>query len=162
LEGFLFTCGPDHLGHRHPIAGRSDGAAYPLHGSASGHPAKVLWTRFEAGNAECRADIDLTTAEGLPQRIERLWRIDGATGEVELQDRVVNTSDRTVPTFLMYHINTGGKWLDEGTRLEGDMIEGGSLPWLFGEGDGGIFWSPTPAGADGFAEVRLGPIAAIN
>lgn len=113
LEGFLFTCGPDHIRHRQPIPGRDDGKVYPLHGSASGHAAKVLWTKFENGNAECRADIDITTVEGLPQRIERLWRIDGATGEVRLEDRVVNTSDRTVPTFLMYHMNTGGKWLDE-------------------------------------------------
>lgn len=162
LEGFLFTCGPDHLGHRLPIPGRSDGSVYPLHGSASGHAAKVLWTKFEDGNAECRADIDLITVEGLPQRIERLWRIDGKTGEVELHDTVVNTSDQTVPTFLMYHINTGGKWLDEGTRIEGAMVDGGSLPWLFGEGDGGIFSVPASAEIDGFAEVRMGPIAAVN
>jgi len=128
LEGFLFTCGPDHIRHRQPIPGRDDGKVYPLHGSASGHTAKVLWTKFENGNAECRADIDITTVEGLPQRIERLWRIDGATGEVRLEDRVVNMSDRTVPTFLMYHMNTGGKWLDEGTRLEGQMLENGVSP----------------------------------
>ncbi|EJT05094.1 DUF4432 family protein [Rhizobium sp. CCGE 510] len=162
LEGFLFTCGPDHIRHRQPIAGRSDGKVYPLHGSVSGHAAKVLWTKYENGNAECRADIDITTVEGLPQRIERLWRIDGATGEVQLEDRVVNTSDRTVPTFLMYHMNTGGKWLDESTRLEGRMLENGGLPWTFGEAAGGIFCVPAPATEEGFAEIRLGPIAAVG
>ena len=162
LEGFLFTCGPDHIRHRQPIAGRADGKVYPLHGSASGHAANVLWTMFEDGNAECRADIDITTVEGLPQRIERLWRIDGATGEVRLDDRVVNTSDRTVPTFLMYHMNTGGKWLDEGTRIEGRMLENGGFPWTFGEEPGGIFCVPAPATEQGFAEVRLGPIVAIG
>ncbi|MDR6670506.1 DUF4432 family protein [Rhizobium sp. 1399] len=161
LEGFLFTCGPDHIRHRQPIPG-TDGKIYPLHGSASGHPAKVLWTKFDIGNAECRADIDITTVEGLPQRIERLWRIDGATGEVSLEDRVVNTSDETVPTFLMYHMNTGGKWLDGGTRLEGKMLDGGGFPWTFGEEPGGIFCVEAPATEDGFAEVRLGPIAAVG
>ncbi|MBB3914180.1 aldose 1-epimerase family protein [Rhizobium fabae] len=162
LEGFLFTCGPDHIRHRQPIPGRSDGKVYPLHGSASGHAAKVLWTKFENGNAECRADIDIVTVEGLSQRIERLWRIEGATGEVRLEDRVVNTSDRTVPTFLMYHMNTGGKWLDEGTRLEGRMLANGGFPWTFGEEPGGIFCLPAQATEEGFAEVRLGPIAAIG
>ncbi|PDT10606.1 DUF4432 family protein [Rhizobium sp. M1] len=162
LEGFLFTCGPDHIRHRQPIAGRADGKVYPLHGSASGHAAKVLWTKYENGHAECRADIDIVTVEGLPQRIERLWRIDGATGEVRLEDRVINTSDRTVPTFLMYHINTGGKWLDAGTRLEGRMLENGGFPWAFGEEPGGIFCVPAPATEAGLAEVRLGPIAAIG
>ena len=161
LEGFLFTCGPDHIRHRQPVPG-TDGKIYPLHGSASGHAAKVLWTRFENGNAECRADIDIITVEGLPQRIERLWRIDGETGEVSLEDRVVNTSDQKVPTFLMYHMNIGGKWLDAGTRLEGRMLEGGGFPWTFGEEPGGIFCLPAPATEEGFAEVRLGPIAAIG
>jgi hypothetical protein len=162
LEGFLFTCGPDHIRHRQPIPGRADGAIYPLHGSVSGHSANVLWTKLEEGNAECRADIDLITVEGLPQRIERLWRIDGATGEVSLQDRVINTSDQTVPTFLMYHMNVGGKWLDEGTRLEGQMLEGGGFPWTFGEGLGGLFCVEAPATENGFAEVRFGPMKAVG
>jgi hypothetical protein len=162
VEGFLFTCGPDHIRHREPIPGRTDGKVYPLHGSASGHAAKVLWTRFENGNAECRADIDLTTVEGLSARIERHWRIDGATGEVHLEDKVVNTSTETVPTFLMYHMNIGGKWFDAGTRLEGRMLEGEGFPWNFGEEPGGIFCVEGPATQGGFAEVRLGPIAAIG
>ncbi len=162
VEGFLFTCGPDHIRHREPIPGRTDGKVYPLHGSASGHAAKVLWTKFENGNAECRADIDITTVEGRPARIERHWFIDGATGEVHLRDRVINTSTETVPTFLMYHMNVGGKWFDAGTRLEGEMLESGGFPWNFGEDPGGIFCVEAPATVDGFAEVRLGPIAAIK
>jgi hypothetical protein len=162
VQGFLFTCGPDHIRHREPIPGRSDGKIYPLHGSGPGHEAKVLWTKFENGNAECRADIDLTTVEGLPARFERHWFIDGLTGEVHLKDKVINTSDQAVPTFLMYHMNVGGKWFDAGTRLEGGMLEGGGFPWKFGDEPGGIFCVAAPAAEDGFAEIRLGPIAAIG
>ncbi|NLS04655.1 DUF4432 family protein [Rhizobium sp. P32RR-XVIII] len=162
LEGFLFTCGPDHIRHREPIPGRTDGKIYPLHGSASGHPAKVLWTKFENGHAECRADIDIVTVEGLTQRIERLWRIDGTTGEVSLDDKIVNTSGQTVPTLLMYHMNTGGKWFDPGTRLEGKMLDGGGFPWTFGEELGGIFCVEAVASEGGLAEVRLGPMAAVG
>jgi hypothetical protein len=162
VEGFLFTCGPDHIRHREPIPGRVDGKVYPLHGSASSNPAKVLSTIFENGDAECIAEIDIVTVEGLPARIERRWRIDGATGEVHLEDRVVNTSAQAVPTFLMYHMNIGGKWFDAGTRLEGKMLEGGGFPWTFGPELGGIFCVEAPGTENGFAEVRLGPIAAIG
>ncbi|MDP9809660.1 hypothetical protein J2W42_002512 [Rhizobium tibeticum] len=162
VQGFLFTCGPDHIRHREPIPGRADGKVYPLHGSAPGHAAKILWAKFENGNAECRADIDVVTVEGLPARIERHWLIDGGTGEVSLKDKIVNTSDEIVPAFLMYHMNIGGKWFDAGTRLEGKMLDGGGFPWHFGEEPGGIFCVEAPATEGGFAEVRLGPIAAIG
>jgi hypothetical protein len=160
LEGFLFTCGPDHIRHREPIPGKK--AVYPLHGSFSSHPAEILWTRFEDGSAECRADVSLVTVDGQPAKLERHWRIDGATGEVRLEDRVVNTSDAPMPVFQMYHMNIGGKWLDGGVRLAGHMLENGGFPWTFGEEHGGIFCLPAPATRDGWAEIRLGPIAAIG
>lgn len=162
VEGFLFTCGPDHIRHREPMSGAFAGRDYPLHGSFSASPADVLWTRFENGNAECRADIAVTTADGRSALLERLWQIDGATGEVILRDRVVNTSDTPLPVFLMYHMNIGGKWFDDAVRLSGAMLEGGGFPWAFGEEQGGIFCVPAPASKDGFAEVSLGPIAAIG
>jgi hypothetical protein len=162
LEGFLFTCGPDHIRHRQPIPGRTDGAVYPLHGSFSSHPAKVLFTSFESGNAECRADVEVNTVDGQTARLERHWRIDGATGEVRLDDRVVNTSDKPMPAFLMYHMNIGGKWFDDGVRLTGRMLENGGFPWTFGEELGGIFCVPAPATDGEWAEVALGPIAAVG
>jgi len=162
VEGFLFTCGPDHIRHREPMEAAFAGQNYPLHGSFSATPARVLWTRAERGNAECRADVDVVTAEGRTARLERLWRIDGATGEVSVEDRVVNTSSEPMPVFLMYHMNIGGKWFDDAVRLTGRMLEGGGFPWTFGEEHGGIFCVPAPATDDGWAEVSLGPIAAIG
>ena len=60
----------------------------------------------------------------------------------------------------MYHMNLGATHFDDGVRLEGAMLDGGGFPWAFGEGDGGVFC--VPAGKGGWAEVRLGPIAAIG
>ncbi|MDL2408376.1 DUF4432 family protein [Rhizobium calliandrae] len=162
LEGFLFTCGPDHIRHPQPMSGAFEGKRYPLHGSFSSHPAKILWTRFEDGNAECRADIDVVTAERLTARLERHWRIDGATGEVSLNDRIVNTSVEAMPVFLMYHMNVGAKWFDDGVRLSGQMLENGGFAWTFGEGSGGLFCVPATAKGEDWSEVRLGPIAAIG
>ena len=162
LEGFLFTCGPDHIRHPQPMPAGFGDRRYPLHGSFSANPAKVLWTRFEDGNAECRADIDILTAEGRSARLERHWRIDGATGEVSLADHIVNTSDEAMPVFLMYHMNVGGKWFDDGVRLSGRMLENGGFPWTFGEELGGLFCVPATEEGESKAEVRLGPIAAIG
>lgn len=162
LEGFLFTCGPDHIRHPQPMPPGFGDRRYPLHGSFSANPAKVLWTRFEDGNAECRADIDILTAEGRSARLERHWRIDGATGEVLLADRIVNTSDEAMPVFLMYHMNVGGKWFDDGVRFSGRMLENGGFPWTFGEELGGLFCVPATEEGESSAEVRLGPIAAIG
>jgi hypothetical protein len=162
VEGFLFTCGPDHIRHREPMGAAFSGQSYPLHGSFSATPAKVQWLRFDGGNAECRADVDVVTAEGRTARLERLWRIDGATGEVILQDRVVNTGEEAMPVFLMYHMNIGGKWFDDAVRLTGGMLAGGGFPWTFGEAQGGIFCVSAPATDEGWSEVMLGPIAAIG
>ncbi|MBB6484920.1 DUF4432 family protein [Rhizobium lusitanum] len=162
LEGFLFTCGPDHIRHPQPMTGAFEGKRYPLHGSFSSNPAKVLWTKFENGNAECRADINVVTAEGRAARLERHWRIDGSTGEVSLVDRVINTSGEAMPVFLMYHMNIGGKWFDDGTRLTGQMLEDGSLPWAFGKEGGDIFCVPAREKEQDWAQVSLGPVAAIG
>lgn len=162
VQGFLFTCGPDHIRHPSPMGEAFSGRRYPLHGSFSSHAARVLWTRFEQGNAECRVEVDVVTAEGRRALLERHWAIDGATGEVRLRDRLINSSDEAVPVFLMYHMNIGGKWFDDATRLGGRMLDQGGFPWRFGDEPGGIFCVPSPATEGPWAELSLGPIAAIG
>ncbi|PJI42986.1 MAG: DUF4432 domain-containing protein [Rhizobium sp.] len=159
LEGFLFTCGPDHIRHPESIAGRS-GPRYPLHGSFSSHPARDVALSVEDGDTTCRASVDVTLADGGRARLDRCWRLNGETGEVILTDTVTNTGTTAFPAFLMYHMNLGAKHFDDGVRLEGAMLDGGGFPWAFGEGDGGVFC--VPAGQGGWAQVRLGPIAAIG
>ena len=132
LEGFLFTCGPDHIRHPELMPDSFEGRRYPLHGSLSSHPARILSTKFENGNAECRADIDVVTAEGRTARLERHWRIYGATGEGSLADRLVYTSTGAVPVFLLYHMNSGGQGFGACTRLSGQIRENGGFPWTFG------------------------------
>lgn len=158
LEGFLFTCGPDHIRHPEPLGGGREGR-YPLHGSFSGHPAEVL-SLATGEEADCRARVPVSLADGGEAVLDRHWHIDGETGLVELRDRVTNTGARAFPAMLMYHMNLGTRHLDEDTRLSGAMIEGASLPWRFGKAEGDIFC--VPAGVGGMAEVRLGPIAAIG
>lgn len=162
LEGFLFTCGPDHIRHPEPIPGRKDGKKYPLHGSFSAHPAELVFWDAQEGEAECRAKVPVKLADGGQALLERHWRIDGETGEVSLSDRVTNTGTKPFPPVHMYHMNIGAWLFDSEVKLNGAMLENGSLPWNFGEDPGGVFCVPAAEDGTAWAEVSLGPIAAIG
>ncbi|MCO6178783.1 aldose 1-epimerase family protein [Ciceribacter sp. RN22] len=160
LEGFLFTCGPDHIRHPEPV-GEGRGT-YPLHGSFSSHPTEILSFETVEGNAEARAVVSVRLADGGSARLERFWRIDGKTGEVHLSDRVTNTGAAPFPAMLMYHMNIGARHFDDGVRLSGAMLDGGGFPWAFGADPGGVFCVPAVKEGEPWAEVRLGPIQAIG
>jgi hypothetical protein len=162
LEGFLFTCGPDHIRHPEPIV---DGAGrYPLHGSFSSHPAKIL----HASDTDCRAEIAVVHADGGQSLLTRHWRIDAVSGAVFLTDQITNTGTAAFPVMLMYHMNIAAELFDDAVRLEGAMLEHGGFGWRFGEEPGGVFCLPAMSSQDAtslhgeWAEIRLGPIAAIG
>lgn len=160
LEGFLFTCGPDHIRHPEPVEGAGEGVRYPLHGSFSASPAENVLLECCGDEAVCRGEVPVRLACGGHARLFRRWRIDGRTGEVLLEDRLVNDGETPFPPMLMYHMNLAARLFDPATRLSGAMLEGGSLAWAFGEPAGGVFC--VPASADEVAEVRLGPVAALS
>ncbi|PRX10328.1 UNVERIFIED_ORG: uncharacterized protein DUF4432 [Martelella mediterranea] len=161
LEGFLFTCGPDHIRHPEPVEG-DENRFFPLHGSVSGNAAAVKSLEISALGAECVCHIPVRTANGGDMLIERVWTLDGATGVLELADTVVNTSDTPLPVMMMYHINFGAMHLDDGVRLTSESLPEKSLPWRFGEGDHGLFCVPAVADDDGWSKTRFGPIAALG
>ncbi|MBB4105097.1 DUF4432 family protein [Allorhizobium borbori] len=160
LEGFLFTCGPDHIRHPEPVEGAGEGVRYPLHGSFSASPAENVVMHRVGDDALCCGEVPVRLANGGHARLYRRWRIDGVTGAVSLEDRLVNDGDRPFAPMLMYHMNLAARLFDPGTRLSGAMLEGGALPWAFGEGDGGVFC--VAAGNAGEAKVRLGPVASLS
>lgn len=161
LEGFLFTCGPDHIRHPQPIVGDATGRKYPLHGSFSSHPAEITHWSLVDGNAEAAARVPVVLADGGSALLERMWRIDGASGEVSLEDRVTNTSDHPRPTFLMYHMNVAAKLFDDPVQLQSTSFENGGFGWRFGEEPGSVFCVPAQA-EKGWASLTLGPIASIG
>jgi hypothetical protein len=162
LEGFLFTCGPDHIRHPDAIEGDTGKAKYPLHGSFSSHRAEIVFWDVQGDDAECRARVPISTADGGHALLERHWRIDGTTGEVFLQDRVTNTGDRRMARVHMYHMNIGAWLFDEGVKLTGHMLESGGSPWNFGPDPGSVFCVPSGREGEAWSEVSLGPIAALG
>lgn len=162
LEGFLFTCGPDHIRHPQPITGDRLGRTYPLHGSFSSHPAEILFWDVQGEDAECRARVALKTAEGGEALLERHWRISGETGEVTLSDRLTNVGKVAFAKVHMYHMNIGAWLFDPHVHLTGQMLEGGGFPWNFGEDPGGVFCVPAKVDGEDWAEVSLGPLASLG
>lgn len=162
LEGFLFTCGPDHIRHPEAIEGKASDRKYPLHGSYSSHPARITFWDMKGEDAECRAEVAVTTADSGKALLERHWRIDSQTGEVCLHDRVTNTGDKPMARVHMYHMNIGAWLFDDAVHLSGEMIEGGEVPWSFGPDPGSVFCVPAQREGEEWAEVSLGPIAALG
>ncbi len=158
LEGFMFTCGPDHIRHPEPVEGGAEGQKYPLHGSFSACPAEVTEFRNGRLSSTARATVMVRLADGGLARLERRWHIDGVTGAVSLNDRITNAGSKPFAPMLMYHMNIGAKNFDEKTQLSGDMVGKVPVSWQFGEGDNYVFCVPA-GGAEGHATVRLGPIA---
>lgn len=162
LEGFLFTCGPDHIRHPDGIEGDAAGRKYPLHGSFSSHPAEITFWEMQGEDAECHAQVRVVTADGGTALLERHWRIDSGTGEVCLQDRVTNTGATPMARMHMYHMNIGAWLFDGAVHLSGAMLEGGQMAWNFGSEPGSVVCMPAAVDGESWAEVALGPIAAIG
>jgi hypothetical protein len=102
-------------------------------------------------------------AQGGEAEILRTWRMDGATGEVMLVDRLTNIGPQAFPPMLMYHMNIGAHLFDDETLLGGNMFGDGEIAWTFGEGDGHVFCVPAEPETGGeFARVVLGPIAPLG
>ncbi len=170
VAGFLFTCGPDHIRHPEPIEDMP-GKRYPLHGSMAGTRPEII---SESRTDECHeltASIKVAMAQGGEADVLRTWRFDVLTGEVGLEDRLVNIGSTPFAPMLMYDMNIGAHLFGDVTILAGPSFAGSSfaglssagdeIGWRFGEGDGHVFCVPAVAEA-GRASVRLGPILAIG
>ncbi len=163
LQGFFFTCGPDHIRHPEPIEDNAEGRMFPLHGSLCATP--VGQTRMsEVGEAPgCSAETEVLLANGGAALVSRHWSINGETSEVVLADRVTNIGKQPFAPMLMYHMNIGGWLMGEQTRISGAMLPEGARPWRFGEGESAHFCLPAAASAEGgWASVTLGPFEALS
>lgn len=162
LQGFFFTCGPDHVRHPEPVEGGSDGQRFPLHGSLCGTP--VGQTRMSQPDEPpgCCAQIEVSLANGGTASVSRRWAVDTETAEVTLRDRVTNIGERPFAPMLMYHMNIGGWLAGAQTQIHGTMFADEKRHWRFGEGERGLFCIPaTPGAEDGWARVVLGPFEAL-
>lgn len=160
LQGFLFTCGPEHIRHPEPIDGSTEDAHYPLHGSLAGTPVKH--THMSADATLCIATVEVNLADGGHALLERRWHVDVDRHEVMLEDRLTNTGARAFPPMMMYHLNIAGRLVSEDTRIISPSLAEGERGWRFGEGESAHFCIPAKVGVDGWSEVALSPLAGIG
>jgi len=117
--GMLVTCGLDNVG--------SERDGYPLHGTYTGTAASdVSYTR------ELDGDNIVVTVRGLIANIDLFGRrltverrIVARTGtpRLEVIDHIRNEGHVPAPVALLYHVNFGAPFLDEGTRVEVEAAE---------------------------------------
>lgn len=162
LQGFFFTCGPDHIRHPEPIAA-GEGGKYPLHGSLCGTAVTHSRMAYEGEVPGCSAEMELRLADGAMARMSRRWTIDADTNEVALSDRITNIGETPFAPMLMYHMNIAGRLLDDDTHIGGSMLGDEKQSWRFGDGESAHFCVSAMPGADeGWAQVALGPFAALS
>ena len=116
MGGFLFTCGLSNAG----IRCEEGDIKYPFHGQIRSAPAEncnygvddedgiKLYAQGKMSEAVLQA-IHLS----LKRRIETSYMRAGFT----ITDVITNESYRDEPVLLIYHINYGWPFLDEGTRV---------------------------------------------
>ena len=111
--GMLYTCGIDSVGGRE---------GHEIHGSLHNTPAEVV-------RAECNEDgivveaIMRNTALFGPNLVFRR-RVTSAIGSdtVNIEDTLTNSGYKTENYSILYHINVGYPMLDEGARVEADVL----------------------------------------
>jgi hypothetical protein len=107
--GLVTTCGLDNVG------APSEGIG--LHGTYTFLPARDVASERSAAGVTVRGTID--EPRGL--RVERRIHVDGSS--VELVDRTTNVSDRRLEAPVLYHVNLGWPFWDEGAAVASDAGE---------------------------------------
>lgn len=114
LQGFMFTCGPDHI--RQAAKGMGPGGhirVWPQHGSLlRAPPCEVI--RHEDGLA---TQITISLPCGGRARLCRRWRMDPSRQGVTLTDCLENCGTSDWAPMIMYHLNFGGGQLTRATTL---------------------------------------------
>lgn len=107
--GFLTTCGLEAVG----TPCEDCGEVLPLHGSIANIPAEHVYWFEEDRNLVIRARINDEVIFGRKFCLMREIRVSLDENLFSIMDTVKNTSDKTQPIQILYHMNMGYPLLDE-------------------------------------------------
>lgn len=119
--GMLYTCGFDAIG---VVEG------HPLHGRLHSIPAQLR--ELSAGEEGVRivGEIRDTALFGECLSMTRTIETDAGGEEIRVTDELRNLAYRDEPYSLLYHVNIGYPFTDEGATIEGDLVESRPrTPW---------------------------------
>ncbi len=112
--GMLYTCGLDSLGGRE---------GFELHGTLHNTPAKVVRAECDEEGIFVEAHIRDSALFGKNLLLKRVIRSAIGSGEVCLEDTLVNEGFADENYCVLYHVNAGYPMLDEGAMIEADAEE---------------------------------------
>ena len=117
MGGFFFTAGLENICAPYS----TDGKDYPMHGRIRTTPAEHISSDcfWENGEYVMTVSGELREAElfGENMVLRRRYKTVFGSDTVTLTDEIENQSFRREPLMILYHINMGYPFLDEGTRL---------------------------------------------
>ena len=131
--GLLTTCGFEHTlfpaeddGSRfaYPAKPRVD---YGLHGRISNRPARLIGygfaSREDGEYLWAEAEVEQAAVYGEALRLTRRIEVPADGTQISVSDRVTNFGYAVTATMVLYHINLGFPLVDEGSRIEMEILE---------------------------------------
>ncbi|MBP5543178.1 MAG: DUF4432 family protein [Kiritimatiellae bacterium] len=119
--GMLYTCGLDAIGG---IEG------HPIHGRLHSIPAEIRELKADESDVKVVAEIRDTALFGQNLVMTRTVTAAAGASEIRIDDVIENRAFRKEKYCLLYHVNVGYPFVDEGARIVGDFIESKPrTPW---------------------------------
>ena len=152
LNGFnelLCRCG---LAFQGP-PGKDGGEHLTLHGRIANLPATIVETLVDtAGNGalELRGTVEETTMFGHCYRLETTYRMELGDNRLRIIDQVTNLGARPAALSLLYHLNVGQPFLNEGSTVTVPSRD--VVPRDVRSGPGAAAWTRYAGPVSGFAE----------
>lgn len=112
--GMLYTCGLDAIGG---VEGHS------VHGRFHSIPAEIVECRADAEGVRIVGRIAQTALFGENLVVTRTIEIGAGSDEVRLTDAICNNSFRDEKYCMLYHVNIGYPFVDEGAEIGGQIVE---------------------------------------
>lgn len=106
--GMLYTCGLDTVG----------GRALPVHGKLHNIPAEVERVFCDGERVILEGRVRQSELFGEHLVLRRTIRTEYGSGRVTIENKVVNEGAKEAEYCLLFHMNLGYPFLDEGTFIE--------------------------------------------
>ena len=119
--GMLYTCGLDAIGG---VEG------HPIHGRIHSIPAEIKKLTADEKGVRVVGEIRDTALFGQNLSLTRTVSTAVGSGEVRIEDRLVNRAFRDERYCMLYHVNVGYPIVDGGAKIRGSFVESRPrTPW---------------------------------
>ena len=119
--GMLYTCGLDAIGG---VEG------HRLHGNIHTIPAEIKSLEADEKGVKIVGEIRDTALFGQNLVVTRTIETAAGSDEIKITDKIENRAFRDEKYCLLYHVNIGYPFVDEGAKIEGKFVKSiARTPW---------------------------------